>query len=210
MRVSAQVKRDPEPIKAPAFRLMQAEGSLTRAEADQEIQIAVQKAKLEATRETEQKLKVPILSTMENLNNILDELSSFRRELFKECETELIELLHILSRKILAAELTIKPELLHQLVEKAIEAAHKEKEIEVWMNPQDLQSFKSMRPDIFEKFKDQIRFQTDSEISVGTAKVQTKTKSIDVNISQIVDDLLQHVIEERVEVKETGDEGDKV
>lgn len=196
----------------PTFRSFHANNVMAIDEAEQMAKRSASEARAKAMKEAEQKLKQPLGAAVENLEGVLDELSSFRRELFKETEAEVLGLVNLICKKILQTELKLQPEVLTDLIEKSFESLEKEKKISVYINPSDGQMFKSAKPDFLSKFEsnDQIHFSEHQQIPVGTALVHTENCEVEISTEKMVDHLLGKVLQAESVAEETGDEGDKV
>lgn len=201
--------RDPKSAK---FRMMRATDTMSLDEADARARELAQKAKVAALQEAEVKMKQPLQQALENLEGVLDEISRFRKELFKESEEEVLDLIQRVCRKVVGHELKTNPELLVQIVQRGLELLEKEKFIRVHLNPQDLQLFQKAKPDFDQKFagRAEIELRVDPKISSGTAALSTETRELEVHIEHMVDEVLGAVRESIEEIKETGDEGDKI
>lgn len=196
----------------PNFRSFNAPGVISILEADDKIAQASAEAKMMAFKEAEQKLKAPLQSALENLEGVLDDLSHFRRELFKEAEEELVDLLKRMAKKILLHELQMNPESLKTIVEKAVETLEQEKKIQVYLNDKDYQSFGSASSGFLSQFKErnEIEIHTHPDLNQGTALVQTVDCELEVNVESMVDKIIAELQQKQRDTSETGDEGDKV
>lgn len=205
----AQGVRD---VELPKFRLMQAANTLTKAESDTLVEQARVQARKEGFAEAEARLKKPLASAVENLEGVLDELSRFRRELFEEVEEDILGLLQRMAGKILKKELSLQPEVLKDLVGRAIETVDKEREILVLINPTDRMQFQKAKADFLEKFQgvEQVDIQESKEVPQGSALVKTRTREVEVNVEKMVDHLLQQISMGKEKPIETGDDEDKV
>lgn len=204
--------RSAQGFSVPTFRSFHASNVVGIDEAEQMAKRLASEARAKAMKEAEQRLKQPLVAAVENLEGVLDELSSFRRDLFKETEAEVLGLVNLICKKILQTELKLQPEVLADLIEKSFESLEKEKKISVYVNPSDEQMFKSAKPDFLSKFEanDQIHFSGHQQIPVGTALVHTENCEVEISTDKMVDHLLGKVLQAESVAEETGDEGDKV
>ncbi len=212
VQAAASTRRDPKAVGLPTFVSVRSVDTLTIQEAEQKATDLATLTKTQVTVEVEQRMRGPLQQSLTNLEGVLDEVSKFRRELFKESEAEIIELVHKICRKVLGHEMKATPELLAQIVSQGIEIIEKEKFVTVMVNPQDLQTFLKAKPDLTAKFKDrsEIEIRSDNQIPVGTAILQTATRQLDVNVESMCDEVLGAIQQQVQEIKETGDEGDKI
>lgn len=212
-----KVRAEPKQAEAQAFtrqafRRQMSEEFLTLDEAQRMVQKAVGDAKVQGVREAEQKLKPAIQETVKKVDSILDEFSRFRRELFKEAELEVLDLIGRVAKKVISAELSLKPELLKTMVEKAIEGLTAEKKIVVSFNPQDQAQFQSFHPEFLKELsqKPEMEFRPEAQIPAGLVWIRTETVELEVNTEKMVDEVLSQLLGTVKSAKETGDEEDKV
>jgi flagellar biosynthesis/type III secretory pathway protein FliH len=194
------------------FRAVRSSDSVSIQEAEQQAREAAQKAKQITSQEVEQKMRVPLQTALANLETVLDELSAFRRELFKESEQEILGLIQKICEKVVGHELSVKPELIHDIIARAVSVLEREKFVKIILNPQDLQMFLRAKPELDQKFagRAEIEVRSDPQVKIGGALVETATRQIDVSVEAMVGELLSKLREQTQEVKETGDEGDKI
>jgi flagellar biosynthesis/type III secretory pathway protein FliH len=185
---------------------------LTLEETQQMVQKAVSEAKAQAVRETEARMKPPVQQVIQKVDTILDEFSQFRRDLFKEAEIEVIELVRRVSKRVLNFELSLKPELLQSVVEKALEGLVTEKRIVISFSPTDEAQFKAFHPQFLETAlqKPELEFKPEAQIPAGTVWIRTESVEMEVQIEKMVDEILGQVLGAVQSAKETGDEGDKI
>lgn len=195
-----------------SFQAYRSPDRITIGEAKEMVAKEVEIARQEAFAEAEQRLKAPINQALENLEGVLDEISHFRRELFHEAEGEIVELVKKLCEMILGQELRHNEELLGEVVQKALKVVEKEKQIKMLVNPDDLRFFRTAKEDFLKKFNSatDIEVEADPSIPSSGALLQTKTRQVDMTIEQMVGHLIERSKDKMNEVKETGDEGDKV
>jgi len=166
------------------FKTIQVEGTVTLHELEEKVQTARAEGKREGYVEAEKKLGAPLRGSLENVEKILDEISHFRRELFKEAEGEVLELIKAVGKKVFAKEISFDPNALKGIVEKALEILEKQKKIVLQINPSDYQFFVRAKADFLEKFKgiEELELLYDSQVQPGTVVLKSKTVQLDVNL----------------------------
>ena len=195
-----------------SFRGMRVEGTFTRAEVEEYMEQARQKGKAEGFQEAQQKMAVPLKAAVENMENILDEFSRFRRELFQEAEKEILDFMQTVCKKILFKELSLDPQLLVSVVNQALAVLEKQKKISIEINSADFETFSSAKPGFLDKFKslEQLEIACDSQIQPGTAVLKTKVSELDVHFGKMVDHLMNEVKASKIDSKEANNEEDKI
>lgn len=199
-------------FQLPKFQIIRSDDLLSRDEAEELCNTEADKARQRAGMEVEARLKEPLKKGLENLESILDEISAFRRELFREAEEEVVTLIQKLAKKILGAELKSDTAHLLEIVQKGLMVTEKEKFIQLYIHPQDAEFFRSAKPDFIQKFHNisEIEIIEDANVDSGGVVLKTQTRQLDMTLDQMVDHLINRVQDAVRETKETGDEGDKV
>jgi len=176
-----------------------------------EVEKAKAEAKAAGVSETEKRVSGPVNAALLNVESILDELSKFRRELFKEAEAEVVEMIRFVSKKILRRELATQPETLKAMVEKALEIVEKQKQIVIHFSAADMNFFQKAKADFLQMFSGStdLRFNADPQLPQGQVLIKTETLQVDLNVEDMLDHLLNQVAQAKVSDKEVNDEGDK-
>ncbi|TVQ78250.1 MAG: hypothetical protein EA369_07220 [Bradymonadales bacterium] len=185
---------------------------LTLSEAQAMVEKAVTEAKRQGQKETEAKLKQSVQEALSKIEVLVSELSQYREEILKEAEADVLDLLGRISKKVLGAELEMKPEILKKIVEDALRFLAKEKKLRIGVNPKDLTLFKTLSTEsLFEaKERPDLEVKTEPELSPGQFSVGSERVELEVSIDKMVDEVLKPLIASLNSAKETGDEGDKV
>ena len=191
-----------------SFHSLVAEGAIS----EQELENQKESSKREGFREAEAKLLGTYQAAVQHLEHIVDELSQFRRELFREGESEIFSLISAICRKVISTELSIKPELIQNMLGKALMVLEREKKVVLQFHPQDLEWIRKARPDYLEKVKglEEIAFEVDSHLEPGHIIAKTRRVELDLSSSAIVNQVLEQLKVSRSEVKETNHEGDTI
>lgn len=205
-------KAEPKSYAVPSFRTYLAPDVLKKVEAERLTQLAVAEVRVKALQEAEGKLKQPLRQGLENIEGVLDDLSQFRRELFKEVEVEVVELVRKIAKRVLLRELNTDPAVLTEIVKKSLEEVEKAKEILIVFSPEDEKVFQSAKPDFAEKLRgrEDIQLLSDAQVPGGRALVKTQSKEIMISVEDMVDEILNRIREVNQNPKEPGDEGDKI
>lgn len=195
-----------------SFRGFSVDGTFTQSEVDQMLMAAKQEGRRDGIKETEAKMAAPLRMALENVESVLDELSRFRRDLFKESEVEIIELIRSLTKKIVAKELAIDPTLIKGVVEKGLEVLEKQKHLYLQFSAKDFEIFSRAKEDFMSRFKGltDLELSVDPSLEAGSAIVKSKTSEVDVNLEHMVDHLLNQITKAKESATEVNDEGDQV
>jgi flagellar biosynthesis/type III secretory pathway protein FliH len=190
------------------FQTMAMEGSLTEEELAQRLA----QAKAEGYREAEARMITPVNAALENIERVLDELSHFRRELFKESEEDIIELIRGISKRICLKESSVTPDLMKDIVAKAISILERQKKVSLQINSADFEFYTRAKPDFIQRFKglEELDITVSPDVPQGSVGVRSKTLELDVRLEAMVDHLLEQVRSAKVEVNQVNDEGDSI
>lgn len=195
-------------LPIPQFQTMTIEGSIT----EEELASGISNARAEGYREAESRLTAPLKASLENVERILDELSQFRRELFKESEADILELVRTVSKRILTKELSLQPEVMQEIVAKAISLVERQRKVSLQMNPADFEFFSRVKSDFMARFKglEELEIGVDPEVERGSLLVRSKTLELDVRLDAMVDHLLSQIKSAKVQVNQVNDKEDSI
>ncbi len=198
-------------IPAP-FKGMRVSDSFTAAEVEQKMNEARAMGRREGFAEAEKKISAPVRDSLQTVENILDEISRFRRELFKESEQEILELVQAICRKIISTEISIHPEKLKNMLMEALKHLEHQKKIQVRLNPADFERFNGVKEDFLNAAKGltELDLMADDTIPEGSALLRTATTSLELNLNQMIDHLMQQVRSEATSASQVNDEGDRI
>ncbi len=198
--------REPGVFRPPAFHTFTIEG----AQSEEEVAAQMATAKAQGYREAEQRLVQPLRAGLENVERILDELSKFRRELFKDAEADVLSMVQTIAQRVVMKELELKPELMKGVVEKAISHLEKQRHLVLRINPADFETYQRAKPDFLEKFKglEDLGVEVDAQIPRGSVILKSKVIELDVNLASMVDHLMTQIKASKIDVSKTNDEGD--
>ncbi|MDB5038231.1 MAG: Flagellar assembly protein FliH/Type secretion system HrpE [Bacteriovoracaceae bacterium] len=184
------------------------EGALS----EDEIKTGLAGARAEGAREAETRLMAPLRAALENIEKILDEISQFRRELFKESEEDILELVRTVSKRVIAKEVSLNPDLMKDVVGKALTHLEKQKRISIHANPSDFEFYHKAKEDFLNKFKgiEELEIGVDPDVPKGSVNIRSKTVELDLRLDAMVDHLLTQVAAAKTEIGKTNDEGDSI
>ncbi|MBA4374099.1 MAG: hypothetical protein C0402_14705 [Thermodesulfovibrio sp.] len=91
---------------------------------------------------------------LDRLEKIIDDLQAVRQQVVAEIEPQIMDLAQIIARRIVLEELSIKPELLVQIVKEALRRIEKSGTITIRINPRLQELFTTMKPALLELHPD--------------------------------------------------------
>lgn len=117
------------------------------------------------------------------LVRLFDELAGFRDELYKSAEGELTALAMAIARKVIGRELETSNAVVRGAAKAAIDALSGGRELNIKINPKDLETLKEYRVEIMEYgMAKGVRLQPDEAISRGGCIVETNFQEADATI----------------------------
>ena len=212
VQISNPNKAEAVPFGLRAFKGFSVDGTYTHQELETQIAKARQEGIREGAAAAEARASEPLRQALENLERVMDELSRFRRDLFKESEQEILDLIRGVAKRVVFKELSLSPELLTEVVAKAIGLLEKQKRLEIVINSKDFETFQNAKADFLAKFKgvEELEVTVDSNVEPGSALVKSQTLELDVKMNDMVDHLMNQISAPQNVVNEVNDDGDKV
>jgi len=194
------------------FKGMRVADSYTSAEVQQKMDEARVEGKREGFEEARTQLNGPLRDGLQTVETILDEASKFRRELFKESEEEILDLIRAICKKVLGREVSIDPNTLKDIVVQALKHLEHQKKVQVRLNRDDLERFQSVKEDFLKELRglEELEFIADEAQAAGTASLKTATTTVDVRLDETVDQLLNSIRQEAKGSSQVNDEGDRL
>ena len=192
-------------VESLSFQRMHSSDFISVTDAQAQLDAAISDLRSEMLSEAQKELEEPI----QNIKSLLADLSALRQQVFEDCEKEMIDLLQLLSKKLFAKELSLQPDILTNLIKNSLNEMLKEREIDIKINPKDHEYLKASLDEL-QQSGVQIRLTEDRAVDAGCAELVSKNQKIDLNIGKVIDSFFSRVREEKSEVQETGDEGDKL
>ncbi len=191
-----------------AFHTGKVEGTYSQVEIDKACERAKQEGRREGAKEAEKKISAPLTQALQNLEQVLDEVSKFRGELFREAEEEAISLIRFIAKKIIGKELTLDPELVKQIVMRSFEIVEREKQIHIIYSAKDHQVFTKYKEDFLAQFgsKTDLRLTSDPAMEPGQIFLKTETVQLDLSVDTMVNQLLETVAQSKMSDREVDEE----
>lgn len=188
-----------------SFQRMHSSDFISVTEAQSQLDTAISDLRIEMLEEAKKEIEEPV----QNIKSLLAELSSLRQQVFENSEKEILDLLQLLSKKLFAKEMILQPDILKNLIKNSLNEMLKEREIDIKINPKDHEYLKTSLDEL-QQAGVQIRLTEDRAVDAGCAELVSKNQKVDLDIDKVIDSFFSRVREEKSEVQETGDEGDKL
>lgn len=121
---------------------------------------------------------------VENLDNLLGGIGDLKGGLVKQYEKEIIEMIFAITQKVIHTQLNFEEKAVRGPILSALELAAGKSEINLKLNPEDLDYVESLRPELFSKFQSlkTIMITSDPAIKRGGCKLESVSGDIDATI----------------------------
>jgi flagellar assembly protein FliH len=180
---------DPETIRMMVFEE-------AKEEAERKVQEAYQEGLRRGREAGEAAFNDRIAGIAEQLEEAVAAIARHREAFLESLEPEVVELVQMLARRVLARECASAGDAL------VLEAAHRglsgladAQEIVVRVHPDALAAMREHRASLLEKFPDvvKLRIEADETIETGGCVVETSTQQMDVRPSVLLNQLIEDV-----------------
>lgn len=124
------------------------------------------------------------LKVVENIENFFTEMSNLRKEILKQHEREILELIFSIAKKIIHHQIGSDEKAIEDTVLKALHSAAERSKIILRVNPEDFDYVERLRPEFFAKFKElkSIVVTSDPSITRGGCFLETPYGDVDARI----------------------------
>lgn len=125
-----------------------------------------------------------LASVIQNFMELISALETQKRHLYGQCEQEILQLTLLVARKIIDRELSLRPELICQVIQTASKYLSETEEVRLRLNPQDhhwLESHQEVRnPEL--SFLPHILLIPDNQVSPGGLILENQAGEIDLTL----------------------------
>jgi len=144
------------------------------------------------------------LKVVENIENFFTEMSNLRKEIVKQDEKKIVEIIFSIANKIVHRQIGLDEKAIGETVVKALHLAAEKSEIALRVNPEDFDYVERLRPEFFAKFEElkSITVTSDPSITRGGCFLETPCGDVDARIETQLEKIYQCL--EGVRELETG------
>ncbi len=137
-----------------------------------------QKGELDAREEFK-----PVLETTEN---IIQELSEFRKKMYPKMEREMIEMVVALVKKVIHFELSTKEDSVQEMIRLAVQAVLDKESMTIKINPADKEHAENFCPELQHLFGEikNISFESNTGIERGGCIIETNFGTVDARMDK--------------------------
>jgi flagellar assembly protein FliH len=156
------------------------------------IESAFQEGRQAGRKEAERSLH----SAATALAAALEEISQLRRTIIHNSSQDMLHLVLTIARQVLHAEITVKPETILSVIERALSASISSDSYRVKVHPRDLELVKENKPFFLARVSGlkNIHFEGDDTISRGGCRVESELGEVDATIETQLEELRQYLL----------------
>ena len=124
------------------------------------------------------------IKVTENIENLFTELGRLKKEMIRQYEREILEVIFAIARKIIRRQLKSDEKAVRETILEAVHLATKKSEIILRVNPEDFDFVERLRPELFTEFKElkSITVTSDPSIARGGCFIETPYGDVDARI----------------------------
>ncbi len=132
---------------------------------------------------------------VEELGNILNDLSNYRARICTEAEAQLLELTLALAEVVIRHEASCRPETVRETLQAALQMAAENGSLKVRLNPEDVENIKQFLPQLEQRLNSTTRLEIEGDpaISQGGCLVETDSGIIDARLEEQLETLRQQL-----------------
>ena len=137
------------------------------------------------------------LKIIENMENLLIEMSRFKLDILKHHEKEILELIFSIAEKIIHYQVNINETAVKGSIIKALNLIGDKSQVVLRVNPDDYDYVEKLRPDFFSKIKDikSVVVNSDTTVSRGGCFLETSNGEVDATVETQLEKIRQCLIE---------------
>ena len=140
-----------------------------------------------------------LVNVFRSLRGAAEGIRNLRDKVMRESEDELLNLVMMVSRKVILREARADRSILESMIRSAVAGLSERDRITVRLNPDDYAMITSGHGEFFrqELKSDQMRFNADAAVLPGNCQIDTEMGTMDASIDAQLDEILRRLFEER-------------
>lgn len=134
-----------------------------------------------------------VLKVTENIENFFIEMSQLKKEIIKQYEKGILDLIFAIAEKIVHRKIESDEGIVKDIVLKAFELASEKSKIMLRVNPEDFDYIERLKPEFFSKFKElkSIMVTSDPSITRGGCFLETPYGDLDATVETQLEKIYQ-------------------
>ena len=167
--------------------------SEARAEAAKKIQDAYEQAYQRGLDTGRDAFNATIAQAAETLNAAATAMEEARQSFLDSLEPQVVELATLIAERVLQREVRMDPEIIHQMVKRALMAIADRQHIVIRVHPDDYEALRSHKVTLLEDFDgvEELDVEADETISPGGCMIESQLMQTDARLET----LFAHVLE---------------
>jgi len=147
-----------------------------------------------------------LLNVYRSLRIAAEDVHALREKIMRESEDEIVELVMMVSRKVILREVTQDRKILAGVVKAALAAVSERDEITVRLNPDDYILVTSNHEEYFRKelMTDRMRLKSDPTLAQGFCQIDSEMGTIDAGIDSQLNEIFRRLLDERTQATSGG------
>jgi flagellar assembly protein FliH len=168
---------------------------MTEEELDQQLREAFNSGLQEGKNLAERGL----VNVFKSLRGAAEGIRDLRDKVMRESEDELLNLVMMVSRKVIQREVRADRSILESMIRSAVAGLSERDRITVRLNPDDYAMITGGHGEYFrqELESDQMRFKADAAVLPGNCQIDTEMGTLDASIDAQLDEIHRRLLEER-------------
>jgi len=124
---------------------------------------------------------------LESTENIIQEMSKFRKKMYSKVEREMIEMVISLVKKVIHFELSTRDDSIQEMIRLAVQSVLDKESMTIKINPADKEHAENFRPELQHLFGEikNISFEASTGIDQGGCIIETNFGTIDARMDKL-------------------------
>ena len=152
---------------------------------------AQEKGYAEGFKKAEQDAKEEFKPFLDTTENIIRELSGFRKKMYSKVEREMIEMVISLVKKVIHFELSTRDDSIQEMIRLAVQSVLDKESMIIKINPADKEHAENFRPELQHMFGEikNISFESSTGIERGGCIIETNFGTVDARMDKLGDQI---------------------
>ena len=175
------------------------------------LQTAIEEGRAQGLEESRDSIVEQTSFLSQTLQNLINEITEFRSSLTEQFEEELLEFVIVTSTKIVGLELSVKPDIIVDIVKSGLKMMEEKSQVLIYLNSEDLDRVKNFRADLREQYEEmqQIQLSADDKLGLGELRLDNGSNLIDITwqtkVSNAVENIWQVYNSQKFDLNGTED-----
>lgn len=164
-----------------------------RAEAQEQVEAAFREGHRRGHEAGRQEFLTSTAQAAAALEAAAAAMTQAREAFLSALEPQVLELVTLLCRKVLARELTTDIELVQRTVRRALEQIADQQKLLLRLNPEDLEAIRAHRVTLLEEFPaiEELELQPDPAVTAGGCIAESRTLQVDARLEVLLENVLE-------------------